>query len=256
MLGIVTGILSGMLGVGGGVIVVPALVFILNYKGMPDNLIMHLAVGTSLAVMVFTTLFSLRTHLRHPGQAEFWRIAKVFTPFLIVGVVLGAILADFLHSSVLKVIFGGFIMLVALQMLLSKNVVTDKKASLSKTNMRCASLIMGTLSGMLGVGGGSTVVPYLLYYQVSMRNAVRVSIFVGLLVACVGSIVYSISGINEILPANCIGYVYWPAWLGIGMGSVLFAPLGVKLSYLVSTTMLKRVFAVLMLLMGVRMIFS
>ncbi|PHQ81503.1 MAG: hypothetical protein COB66_02050 [Coxiella sp. (in: Bacteria)] len=255
LLGGITGLCAGLLGIGGGIIVVPALAYIFHHDHMPAMYVMHLAVGTSLAIMVSTTLRSLKSHLAHQGRGEFWGIAKLFMPTVIVGVVGGAFLADYLHSNVLRMIFGIALLLIAIRILFFSRPPKKTRVLPANIKMRSAGLIMGILSGLLGIGGGTTAVPYLLYYQVSMRTAVRVAIFVGLLVAIVGAIAYGIAGINEPLPAHCWGYIYWPAWLGTSVGSVLFAPFGVRLSYFLPTDTLKRLFALLMVLISIHMLF-
>ena len=254
LLGSVVGTLSGLLGIGGGIVVVPALVYIFHYEHFPEHTVMHLAVGTSLAVMMFTTYRSLRLHLARKGRREFWVVSKVLMPSVIVGVIGGAVLADFMHSSVLKIIFGVFILIIATRLLIYRPKGGEEQVPPSKLVNRIAGVVIGALSGLLGVGGGTTVIPYLLYFNQSMRLAVRVAIFVGFLVAIVGSISYFFSGLNETLPAHCLGFIYWPAWIGISVGSVLFAPLGVRLSYHTPTAVLQRIFAVLMLVIGIHML--
>lgn len=257
LLGSVVGMLSGLLGIGGGIVVVPALAYIFKHDGVTDVNIMHFAVGTSLAIMVATTMRSLKSHLSHRGEGrkEFWRIAKKLMATVIVGVVVGAILADFLHSNYLQIIFGVVILLISIRMFMGNRFSKKERQLPSSQWLHVAGFFMGALSGLLGIGGGTTVIPYLLYYKVSMRIAVRVAIFVGMLVAIVGTISYIISGYNEPLPAHCIGYIYWPAWLGTAVGSVLFAPLGVKLSYHLPTHVLRRLFSILMVLIGIHMLF-
>lgn len=257
LLGSIVGILSGLLGIGGGIVVVPALAYIFKHEGMANASVMHMAVGTSLAIMVATTMRSLRSHLSHRGEGrkEFWQIAKRLMPTVIIGVIVGAILADYLHSSYLRIIFGIVILLIAMRMLLATFIKTKDRQLPSNQWQHIAGFFMGGLSGLLGIGGGTTVIPYLLYYKVSMRIAVRVAIFVGMLVAIIGTISYIISGLNEPLPAHTIGYVYWPAWVGTAVGSVLFAPLGVRLSYHLPTRVLRILFAFLMVLIGIHMLF-
>lgn len=255
LLGVVTGLFSGLLGIGGGIIVVPTLAYMFYRDHMPPTFIMHVAVGTSLAIMMLTTLRSLWSHLAHPGREEFLGIAKLLIPTIIVGVVLGGVLADFLHPNLLKIIFGAVVLLIALRLFFSneKNIATKQLPASGW--MRIAGLIMGMASGLLGIGGGTTVIPYLLYYQTAMRIAVRVSIVLGFVIAIIGATTYYFSGTQAVLPPHCWGYIYWPAWLGVSIGSVLFAPIGAELSYHLSSHILKRVFALLMLGIGIHMLY-
>ena len=255
LLGALTGLFSGLLGIGGGIIVVPALAYVFYRDHMPADFVMHIAIGTSLAVMMLTTLRSLWSHLAHPGRDEFLGIAKSLIPTVVVGVILGAVLADFLHPNLLKTIFGIMVLLVAIRLFFTADKVVITKHLPSTGWVRVAGLIMGTASGLLGIGGGTTVIPYLLYYQTPMRIAVRVSIVLGFMMATIGGITYYLSGRNQVLPLHCWGYIYWPAWLGVSVGSVLFAPLGAELSYHLSSKILKRVFALLMLTISIQMLF-
>jgi hypothetical protein len=257
LLGSVIGTLAGLLGIGGGIIAVPALAYIFSREGFPADVVMHVAVGTSLAIMVATTMRSLRSHLSHRGESrgEFLKISKLLVPGVVVGVILGAVLADFLHSNYLRIIFGCFILIIAARLLFTPKKTASVKAFPKNIWMHVAGFFMGLLSGLLGVGGGTTVIPYLLYFQISMRVAVKVAIFVGLTVAIFGAIAYFISGYNEVLPPHCLGYIYWPAWVGTAVGSVLFAPLGVRLSYHTPTSILRKLFAAMMFFIGIHMLF-
>ena len=255
LLGVVTGIFSGLLGIGGGIIVVPTLAYIFYRDHMPAVFVMHIAIGTSLAIMMLTTLRSLWSHLAHPGRDEFLGIAKSLIPTVIIGVVLGGVLADFLHPNLLKIIFGMVVLLIALRLFFVPDKEDVSKHLPSTGWMRLAGFVMGTASGLLGIGGGTTVIPYLLYYQTAMRIAVRVSIVLGFIIAIIGATTYYISGIHAALPPHCWGYIYWPAWLGVSVGSVLFAPVGAELSYHLSSHILRRVFALLMLFISIHMLY-
>lgn len=258
LLGATTGLLAGLLGIGGGIIVVPSLVFIFQYEHVPDAFIMQMAVGTSLAIMVATTLRSLISHMaRSHHKDAFLKISKIMLPAIFIGVILGAVIADHLHSDVLRIGFGVLVLFIAIRLLFFSQITVSGRSLPGTWWLRFMALIIGGLSGMLGIGGGTIVIPYMLYYQVKMRIALQVAISVGLVVACIGTVVYAISGLNATgLPADTIGYIYWPAWLGTALGSVLLAPLGTRLSYYLPTLVLKRLFALLMVVIGFHMIIS
>lgn len=255
-LGMVTGLFSGLLGIGGGIIVVPVLAYVFHWDHMPTAVVLHIAIGTSLAIMAFTTLRSLWAHLSHSGRDEFLAIAKTLTPTVVIGVVLGGFAANFLQPNSIRVIFSIATFLLALRLFFSHESATAE-ARLPKTLwLRVSGLIIGSVSGVIGLGAGTTVIPYLLYYQVPMRTALRVSIVLGFIIAIIGALTYYASGSRvSVLPAHCWGYIYWPAWLGVSVGSVLFAPVGAQLSYHLSNKILKRLFALLVLLIGVHMLY-
>lgn len=255
VLGAVTGLLSGLLGIGGGIIVVPTLAFIFTHEHIPSEYVMHLAVGTSLAVMVFTTVRSLTSHVMQQSRVIFWDIGRMLLPMVVVGVVLGVLFADRMHSSSLRVLFGLFIVVIAVRIFFFIEQPATKRQLPTRAWMHVAGIVMGMLSGLLGIGGGTTVIPFLLHFKVSMRVAIRVAVMVGIAVSLIGAISFYIAGLDEALPMHTLGYIYWPAWVGIGMGSVLFAPLGVRLSHYMSTVILKRIFACLLILIGLQMLF-
>lgn len=258
ILGAATGLLSGLLGIGGGIVVVPALVFIFHHEHVPNAVVMQLAVGTSLAIMVATTLRSLISHTSHSHHHDlFLKMAKIMLPGVFVGVIVGAIIADFVHSDVLRIIFGVLVLFVAVRLLFFSQTKGVDRNLPGPWWLRFSAVIMGALSGMLGIGGGTTVIPYMLHYQVKLRAALQIAISAGLVVACVGSIVYVFSGLNaQGLPPQTIGYIYWPACVGTALGSVLLAPFGTQLSYYLPASLLKKLFALLMVLIGFHMILS
>lgn len=251
-IGVFTGFTSGLLGIGGGTIIVPCLLWIFIYQGWPDAILMQMAAGTSLAVMILTTTISLWAHLRHGIAIR--DIFRFIWPGIILGTVIGALIADFLHTHTLTILFGLSLILVAGSLFIGFK-PTPKPALPGKKSLVIFSSIAGIFSGMLGIGSAVLTVPYLTYCNIPLRKTFTVSIACGILVSLVGTISYMLNGLNEPnLPPGSIGYVYWPGVLGIGLTSPLFAWLGALASHRISVEMLRRVFAIFLLVVAVRML--
>ncbi len=254
LLGAFSGMVFGVLGVGGGLIAVPGLAYLFQLENFSSPNVMHLAVGTSLAVMVFTTIRAIFSH-RHHG-IEFWYIFHRLLPGLFFGVVGGAVLGHFLHSRVIAIIFGVCVILIAMRMFLMK-AMSPKKGLPNTFGMGVLGGVAGLMSGLLGLGGGIVTIPYLTYRNVAIREAVLVSVATALTVSILGTILMMITGSFSLgLPRWSTGYVYWPACIGVAIGTLIFVPLGVSLSYRLPVHTLKRVFAVFLLLVGVHLLFG
>lgn len=251
--GAFAGTLSGLLGIGGGVIVVPALMLVFLHLGLSHAIVMHVAAGTSLAAMVVTTASSFFAH-RGRG-VEITPIFKRLFPAVLFGVVSGAILADFIHSHVLRIIFGVFVFFIGLRQIFLIEVPTHRKLP-GSLGMNGMGLLIGVKSGLLGIGGGVITIPFLTYCNVPMRQAIGVATLISFTIAVTGTISLSITGMNETgLPPYSWGYIYWPAVLGIVCASPFFARFGAYLSHRVHVMKLKRVFGVLLLLTGLHMLY-
>ncbi len=250
-LGALAGLLSGLLGIGGGLVVVPGLAYLFQIEHAGASY-MHMAAGTSLAVMIFTTYRSLRAHLKR--GVEFFPIYKQFAPGVVVGVIGGALLAHQLHADVLQIIFGVVVLLISINMLIGREVSANHNLP-RPVWMATFGVLIGGKSGLLGIGGGALTIPFLTYFNVSMRQAVVVSVAVGLTVACIGTASFILTGLHVPgLPKWSIGYVHLPAWAAVAAGSVTFAPLGAKFSHAINVKLLKRIFAVFLLIVGIRML--
>ena len=250
--GAFAGTLSGLLGIGGGTVVVPCLMWVYAHQGLPNDMLMHIAAGTSLASMVVTTLFSMLAHRRHGIQIG--HIYKRLVIGVVIGTVLGAIFADYLHSHVLRVAFGMFLLVIAMRMMFMPN-ITSKSGLPKRTGMSIMSLLIGGKSGLLGIGGGSLSIPFLTYCNVPLRQAVGASTACSMTIAVVGALTLMITGFHEPgLPAGSIGYVYWPGVLGIIIASPAFAFVGTHMSHRLPVHVLKRIFAVFLLLTSLHML--
>ncbi|MDI9819538.1 MULTISPECIES: sulfite exporter TauE/SafE family protein [unclassified Legionella] len=250
LIGAFAGLMSGILGIGGGVIVVPGLLFIFRHNpDFPTHIIMHMAAGTSLAVMLFTSQSSIRAHYKLNGIL--WSAYKRLWPGIVVGTILGALCADLLPTHWLKILFGLFLLFVAVKMLSGLHVTHPHRFPNTWINGLVSSLI-GFKSGLLGVGGGTLIIPYLNYCGIEMRRIAAVSALCTMTVAILGTITCIITGSNEIdLPAYSTGYVYWPAVVCVAIPSTLFAPIGAKLTYIIPVKQLKFAFVAILLLTAV-----
>jgi len=250
--GVFAGLIGGMLGLGGGVIIVPILHFLFTQKGFSPAIIMHLAVTTSLATIIATSLAT--TYAHHRKGAVLWPVVNRFAPGILLGACLGALIADSLSSHVLRIIFGVFETLVALQIWFELK-PKAQTALPATAGMVSLGTNIGLFSTILGIGGGTLTVPILLWCNVNIRNAVAVSSACGFPIAVAGTTALIIAGWNNPdVPENSISYLYWPAALSIIAMTIFFAPLGARLAHYLPVSTLKRLFAILLMIVWLRML--
>lgn len=248
VLGVCAGVIAGLLGVGGGLIIVPILVAMYTAQGFAVELVMQLAVGTSLLTIVFTSLSSMRAHHRRGAVA--WRITAQLSTGILLGAGLGGMLAQWLGGLLLAFLFGLFEVAVAAHMALGRPPAVHRGMPGPLRNALAGTLI-GALSALLGIGGGTLTVPYLVWHNVSVRRAVGTSSACGLPIALVGALGFALVGLGvEGLPAGSSGFLYWPAALAISVTSVAAAPLGARLAHRIDPDSLKRLFALFIGLLG------
>lgn len=252
LLGVAAGVAAGLLGVGGGLIIVPVLIWIFRGKGFDDALVVHLAVGTSLATIVATSISSIIAH--HRRGAVRWRLVAQLSPGLLIGAWLGAVIAGMLPTIALQRIYACFVIFVGIRMLLKAH-AEGRWELPGWPGMGMAGGLIGAVSAIVGIGGGTMTVPFLNGCRLDMRQAVATSSACGLPIALAGALGFVIFGwdLNN-LPSASLGYVYWPAALGILITSILFAPLGARLAHQVPVVGLKRAFALLLLVVGAKML--
>lgn len=246
VLGIVSGFLAGLLGIGGGMLMVPFLTFILTQRGVPPGMAVKMAIATSMATIVFTSLSSVRAH--HARGAVRWDLARTLAP----GIVLGGLLAGAGAFAVLKgqglaLIFTLFIGYSALQMLRDRKPKPGRQMP-GWLGQTAAGGGIGFLSGLLGAGGAFVSVPFMTWCNVPIRQAVGTSAALGFPIAVASTAGYVIGGWQ--LPAalpGALGYLYLPALLLIASASVLMAPLGARAAHGMDVAKLKRLFALLLL---------
>lgn len=252
VLGAVAGFFAGLLGVGGGAIMVPVLALMFAAQGIPAEHLMHLALGTSMAAIVFTSISSLRAHHRH--DAVIWPIVKVITPGIVVGTFAGAQLASLLPTRPLAIIFVIFMSYVAFQMLANIKPKPARKLP-GVVGMYAVGSGIGAISALVAIGGGSLSVPFMTWCNIKMHHAIGTSAAIGLPIAVAGTAGYLIGGLRATdLPAASVGYIYLPALAACVVTSMLTAPLGARAAHKLPVTTLKKIFAGVILLLLAKMV--
>lgn len=254
ILGAVAGLLSGLFGIGGGVLIVPSLAFILSAHQYPQEFIMHFATSTSLATMCFITFGASWAHIRK-GAVQ-WPLFKILVPMTLLGAAIGIVFADNVPSVWLSKIFSGFLALVGLKMVFGFKPIEHAPIKSSKVQWASIGFGVGGVAAICGVGGGILLVPAMMSLKVPMRQAVATSVVCAFPTVCMATITAVLVSHTEVgFPAYTVGYVVWPAALIIGLTSWLFAPIGVNLAQWVPTGFLKKAFGGILLLVAWKMAF-
>jgi uncharacterized membrane protein YfcA len=251
--GAVAGLLAGLLGIGGGLVIVPALAALFSLRDFPAANLMHFAIGTSLATIVPTSIASLLSH--HRRGAIHWQAVRGLTPGIVLGALGGAWLAGQITSPGLRLLLGGFELLVALQLLAGRQPAAHH-ALPGASVLGLAGAVIGAVSALLGIGGGTLTVPFLLWNRVDILRAVATAAACGLPVAIAGAAAFAAGGADAGgAPAGMhTGFIYWPAAAGIVSISILAAPLGARLAHHLPQLLLRRLFALVLAVIGLRMI--
>ncbi|MDP2795522.1 MAG: sulfite exporter TauE/SafE family protein [Sulfurisoma sp.] len=252
VLGAVAGFFAGLLGVGGGAIMVPVLALMFAAQGFPREHLMHLALGTSMATIIFTSISSLRAH--HAHGAVIWPIVRAIAPGIVVGTLAGAHVAAAVPTRPLAIFFAVFIGYVAVQMIL--NVKPQPSRNLpGAAGMFGVGAGIGGISALAAIGGGSLSVPFMTWCNVRMHHAIGTSAAIGLPIALAGTAGYMISGFAATgLPDGSFGFIYLPALAGTVVASMLVAPLGARAAHRLPVATLKKVFALVLILLLAKML--
>ena len=250
--GALAGILAGLMGIGGGLVIVPLLAFCFTLQQFDPAHVMHLALGTSLASIIFTSVSSFLAHNRR--RAVHWDIVRQIAPGIVLGTFSGAYVASLLSTGLLEGIFGLFLYYVALQFLLDKQTPPSRKLP-GAAGLFGTGNVIGIVSSLLGIGGGTLSVPFMMWCNITVHHAIGTAAAIGFPIALAGTFGYVMTGLRaEDLPVFSIGYVYLPALLGIVSASILTAPLGARLAHWLPVSGLKRIFALLLVLVGTKML--
>lgn len=251
VIGFVTGILAGLLGIGGGVITVPAMYYLFNYYHFPQEHLMHTCIATALAATLITSIGSTWSH--HKKKAVLPNVLKQIVPGLIVGCLIGAAVSSYLSSATLRIIFGIMAILFSIYFFFPKlpppNIAPHPNKSLI-----FFGILIGCASTLLGIGGGIFMVPLLLGYHVSVQNAIASSSAGTLATALAGTVLYLFIANGEKTVPDTIGYIDIPAFLSIGICSLITTSWGCKLAHTLSPFLIKRIFAIALMATGCAMI--
>ncbi|MFW1754537.1 sulfite exporter TauE/SafE family protein [Acinetobacter wanghuae] len=251
LIGAIAGFTAGLFGVGGGLIIVPILYIVFTHMNYDPSVIMHMAVGTSLATIIVTSISSVMAH--HKKGAVLWTVFRHLAPGLVVGSFIGAGIADYLSGYGLQLLIGFFALWVAFKMFMGANTQIDPSKKLPSTPMQMAAGGgIGIASAIFGIGGGSLTVPFLNKCGVVMQKSVATSAACGLPIAIAGALGFIWFGqqSNVDVP-NTLGYIHIYAFIGISMMSFFTAKVGAKVAHRLSPAMLKKCFASLLSIVGI-----
>lgn len=251
VLGLVAGFIAGLLGVGGGLVMVPVLVVLFAQQGFDPAWHMHLALGTSLAVIVLTSISSLLAH--HAHGAVRWDTVRRISPGIALGTLMGAFVARYLSDFGLRLFFIAFLFYAATQMWLEYKPKPHRELP-GWPGMTAVGTVIGAVSSWVGIGGGTLSVPFQLWCNVGLHQAIGTSAAIGFPLAVAGAAGYALAGQDVAgLPSWSVGFIYLPALAGIAAASGLMAPLGARLAHRLPVKRLKRIFALLLYALGLRM---
>ena len=253
--GAIAGVLAGLLGVGGGIVIVPVLYILFEILNLPDHIAMHLAVATSLATIIPTSISSARAH--HRRSAIDVPLLRLWAPMIFIGAAIGGVLSRFLDSSSLTLIFALIALLVSINMVLPKIIVVADRLPNGVITRSTIASVIGVLSALMGIGGGTLSVPVMTLFSMPVHRAVGTASAFGLVIAvpAVLGFIWSGWGVDG-RPPYSLGYVSVPAAVMIFSTSVFCAPLGTRLAHSLDSTRLRQVFAVFLFVSAVRMFWT
>lgn len=252
--GAAAGFLAGLLGVGGGTIIVPIVLWLLHQQGVIGEYNQHIALGTSFAIMVFTTLSS--AWAQHKRQAINWHIVRYLSPAMVVGSLVGSAVAKYLPTAFLQGFFIVFLYVISVQMLLKLKPKPTRQLP-QKWGLLGAGKVIGLLSSWVGIGGGSLSVPFMVYCNVPMHMATGTSAALAWAMSVSGFVGFVVTGWGVAgLPEHTLGFIYLPAVAALAVCTMTFAPLGVKVAHKMSPDKLKMAMGILLLLIATQMLWK
>lgn len=249
LLGLFVGYFSGLLGIGGGFIMVPVLVFLFDAQDISLHNTLHLALGTSIATILFTSVSSAYHH--HTHHAVNWNMVRIISPGILLGTALGAAIVAYIATLYLTIFFIVFVYFSATQMLLGYKPDASREYP-GRWAVTLAGMVIGALSSIVSIGGGVLSVPYLLWHKLPLSHAIATSAAIGFPIACGGTLGYIVTGYlrGVDLPEASIGYVYLPALLCLVLGTLLTVPFGAKTTHRIPLDKLKQIFSLVLFVLA------
>jgi len=254
LLGAFAGFIAGLFGVGGGLVLVPVLLLMFDAQHFAPEHIMHLALGTSMATILFTSLASMRKH--HQLGAVNWQVVRHITPGILLGTTIGALTASIIPAGGLGIFFAMFVYFAAAQILIAKRPHASRQLP-GISGMTGFGALTGWISSLVSIGGGTLVVPFLLWCNLTIRNAIGTASAIGFPIAAGGTAGYIFVGSRtEGLPDLHIGYVFLPALFWIALATMLTAPLGARAAHSLNVGLLRKLFAGLLIVLATKLLFK
>ena len=251
-LGMFSGFCAGMFGVGGGAVMVPILTSMFAAQAFPHEHVLHLALGSSMATIVFTSMSSLWAH--HRRGAVMWPLVIRIAPAIVIGTLLGSQCASRIPTKPLGIFFAVFMVCVAIQFFFGARASAQRELP-GTLGISLAGLVIGAISALVAIGGGSLSIPFMTWCKVRIHHAIGTSAAIGLPIALSGTVGYLTTGWNvDGLPADSAGYLYLPAILGMAATSVFAAPLGAKTAHQLPAQIMGKLFAALLVLLSAKML--
>ena len=255
VIGTVAGFLAGLLGISGGIVTVPCLLLVFTLMKFPTEAIMQLAIGTSLAAMIFNSISATYSH--HQEKEVDWKLVQRMLPGLILGCIVGAFISYLLSTSVLQLIFGFFAIGLGVYFFLYR-ALTEVESPVSPNTklINVGGFIVSTVSNILGIGGGTMMVPLFLGFKMSMPNAVGSAAATGFIISFGGAISYLAFGLGETIYPHTLGFIYLPAFFVLSITTFLAAPFGARMTHRIASDRLKKYFALCLMAVGILLIIT
>ena len=254
VIGMGSGLLAGLLGMSGGVITVPCLLFVFTRLGFPPGELMQLAIGTSLAAMVFNALSSTYSH--NKSGVVNWKLVRKMVPGLILGCIVGSYAGHILPNRVLQIIFAVFAILLGFYFFRHQELHHASSFSLPKNPiLNSYGFGVGALSNILGIGGGTMTIPLFVSFKIPLKTSVATSAATGFITTLTGAISYLIFGLGETYYRHTFGYIYLPAFGILAVATFLAAPYGARMAHRMETDRLKKIFAISLFAVAIAMVF-
>lgn len=248
-LGLMVGFFAGLLGIGGGGIMVPALTAFFIQQGHDPNQVVHMALATSLSCIIFNA--SISTYSHHKHDAIVWPVVYRMAPFMATGSLLATLLAIKLTSKTLAVIFVIFMAVIAAQLILNIKPKSEKQ-HISQFKLALGGSVIGFFSALLAIGGGSFTVPFLNWHHINIKKCIATAAALGLPIALAGTMTLATNQPSQ-NHTHFIGFVFWPATIALTLGALITTPIGALLTHRLPVQILKRVFAILLVILAIKM---